>query len=188
MHEYGTESAELRGLKDSKYRIAQWTGAEPSVLIRAVDRKTGEHHDRYRVRHVAAHSAGRRFLRHTAGSKGIVTDDSATGANHIRARSAGLLVGESTPFQPVVEGGNPGVERSDVMRGCEVLRRAYLSCALGHRSQGALEVSKRRSAGLSAGGLSSAAAKRLYAFSSSGKNRRSSRDRRLPMAATRALL
>src|SRR5437773_1382884 len=140
----------------------------------AVYREAAEDHDRYRVRHVAPHSAGRRFLHHTAGRERIVTDDSAAGRDNIRAGSAGFLVGESPPLQPVIEGGDPGVERREVMRGCEVFRRAYPFRAGGHRSQGAFEASRRRSFGLSAGGLSSAAAKRLYAFSSSGKNRRSS--------------
>jgi hypothetical protein len=122
--ENGTDSTELGGLQGPENCIAQQAGAELPVLIRPVNRKAGEHHNRYRVRHVAAHSAGRRFVHHTAGCEGMVADDSAAGADHIRAGSAGLLVGESAPFQPVIEGGIPE-------------SNAAVSCA-GVRCSGAL--------------------------------------------------
>src|SRR5439155_16603358 len=59
------------------------------------------------------------------------------------------------------------------MRRGQVLRRAYRLAPVLHRSQGALDASRRRRRGFSVGGLSRAAVKRLWTFSSRRKNRRS---------------
>src|SRR5437867_6147705 len=55
----------------------------------------------------------------------------------------------------------------------QVLRRAYRLAPVLHRSHGALDASRRRRRGLSVGGLSRAAIKRVWTFSSRRKNRRS---------------
>src|SRR5437762_657535 len=59
------------------------------------------------------------------------------------------------------------------MRRGQVLRRAYRLAPVLHRSHGALDASRRRRRGLSVGGLSRAAIKRVWTFSSRRKNRRS---------------
>src|SRR5947207_2110957 len=78
----------------------------------------------------------------------------------------------SVAFQPVVERGNSRVESADIVVRREAFRGADLPRA-GHRPQGALDVSKRRSLGLSAGERSKAPVKRLKVFSSTRRNRRS---------------
>jgi ABC-type sugar transport system permease subunit len=50
-----------------------------------------------------------------------------------------LFIGESVSLQPVVERGNPGVERLEVMPRREVFRRADLFGTAAHRPQGAFE-------------------------------------------------
>src|SRR6266550_3687236 len=59
------------------------------------------------------------------------------------------------------------------MRRGQVLRRADRLAPVLHRSHGARDASRRRRRGFSVGGLSRAAVKRLWTFSSRRKNRRS---------------
>src|SRR5881628_107433 len=59
------------------------------------------------------------------------------------------------------------------MRRGQVFRRADRLAPVLHRSHGALDASRRRRRGFSVGGLSRAAVKRLWTFSSRRKNRRS---------------
>ena len=77
----------------------------------AVDREPGEHHDRNRIRHVAANPACCQLVRNGTGCHGVVATDATVliGDDKGAARSASL-VGQCSALEPVIEHGLAALE------------------------------------------------------------------------------
>ena len=75
MHEKGSYAGVLRYSHRAINRVLEQGGAYVQSLRPAIDREPGEHHDRNRIRHVAANAACRQLVRNGAGRHGVVATD-----------------------------------------------------------------------------------------------------------------
>jgi len=158
MHKKGSDARILRYRHRAIDRVLEQGGAQVQSLRLAVDREPGEHHDRNRIRHVAAHATRCELVRDGAGRHGVVTADMAAliGDNEGAARTAGLI-GQCPAPKPVIEHGLATLEIIQSMCSRQGLRRTELQTQAfaDFLPQGALTATRRSSPGLRVGGASS---------------------------------
>ena len=75
MHQQGSHPRVLRYGHCAIDSVLQQRCSQMLSLRPAVDREPGKHHDRNRIRHVAANAAGCQLVRYGAGRYGVVAAD-----------------------------------------------------------------------------------------------------------------
>jgi hypothetical protein len=164
-----TDACNFGSLEGTQYRVSQETGSYALALSGFVQGKPSQHNNRNRVRHIALDSPRRVRMSNCAGRQGVVTGHFAANANYIRPRgSAGLII-QGAAAQPFVEHGLAGIEHGKIVLSREFLGWTNPGGIQFDRSQGGLDWRRRRSLGLSSGGLSSMATNFLKSSSDKEK-------------------
>ena len=100
-------------------RILKQGGAKLDALNTLINRKTGQDHDRYRVRHVAADGAARLLVRDGSGGQRVIPQHALIGIdNDERATGPVEMVGQCAAFEPIIQRRLSAVERIEAM-GCD---------------------------------------------------------------------
>src|SRR5512141_1167905 len=115
MHQDGTNAGNLRGMDCTQYRVPQQGRAERLALSCLVDRKSPDHHYRYRVRHIASNAPWRFHVSDCSDGKRVVAHNPLFYASHVRTGGTTFFVLEGPPSQPVVECRFPAAELRQIM-------------------------------------------------------------------------
>src|SRR5919109_3772637 len=103
MHQDGTDASNLGCLYGTQYRVSQQCRTERLALSRLVDRKSPDHHHRYRVGHIASDAARRFRVSYCANGKRVVAHHPPFYASHVCSGSATFFVLEGPSSKPVIE-------------------------------------------------------------------------------------
>ena len=110
-----SDTDRIGGMHDAPCGVSNHRAAETLALISAIDCEPREHNNGDWVGHIAPEATRSCSDIHGAGSQGKIGSDPVRLAHHERPRSAGRLVGECPPFEPLIKGNNTGAKISDLM-------------------------------------------------------------------------
>ena len=111
MHEQRSHPGVLRYGHCAIDSVPQQRRSQILSVRPAVDREPGKHHDRKRIRHVAASAARCQLVRNGAGCHGVVaTDASVLIGDDKGTTRAARLVGQCPALEPVIEHGLAALE------------------------------------------------------------------------------
>jgi hypothetical protein len=101
----------------TNYRIPKQGCTELDALNPSVYRKPCEHHHRYRIRHVAPDDAGGFPVRDGSRCQSVISKHTPDSIHHNECTAGSVqVVGQRTPFQPVIQQRLTAVETIEQMR------------------------------------------------------------------------
>ena len=111
VHENGSYPRVLRYSNRAIDSVLEQGRPQVQSLRFSIDREPGKHHDRDRIRHIAAHATCCQLVRNGSGCHGVVATDATVliGDDKAVARSAQLF-GQCSTLEPFVENGLAALE------------------------------------------------------------------------------
>jgi len=85
VHEQGPHANRPGSTDHLEYGVAEQRRTEPTALPAPVDRQPSEQRDWYRIRHIAAHTSGRRVMQNGTCRQAVIPDDSSALGDDVSA-------------------------------------------------------------------------------------------------------